>query len=115
MENARKKKVFDVSVLRRVFHFVKPYRKAFYLSLFMAVLMAAFAPIRPFLIQLTVNSAFLNNVHSPSWLNFFLFGEQLKGVGNFIIAVSIFQVAFLFIETAVRFGFSLLRGWDKTW
>jgi ATP-binding cassette, subfamily B, multidrug efflux pump len=111
MENARKKKVFDVSVLRRVFHFVKPYRKAFYLSLFMAVLMAAFAPIRPFLIQLTVNSAFLNNVHSPSWLNFFLFGEQLKGVGNFIIAVSIFQVAFLFIETAVRFGFSFLASW----
>jgi ATP-binding cassette subfamily B protein len=111
MANAQQKKVFEVSVLRRVLHFVKPYNKAFYLSLLMAVVMAAFAPIRPFLIQLTVNSALLKGVHSPAWLNFFLMGEHLRGVGRFIIAVSIFQVVFLVIETAVRFGFSFLASW----
>jgi ATP-binding cassette, subfamily B, multidrug efflux pump len=111
MANAEKKKVFELSVLRRVLHFVRPYNKAFYLSLFMAIVMAAFAPIRPYLIQLTVNSALLKGVHSPSWLNFFLFGANLKGVGSFIVAVSIFQVIFLFIETTVRFGFSFLASW----
>lgn len=111
MSEAEKKKVFDITVLRRVFQFVKPYRKAFYFSLFMAILMAAFAPIRPFLIQLTVDSALLNRIHSPGWLNTFLFGAEKGSVGSFIIAVSIFQVIFLFVETAVRFGFSFLASW----
>ncbi len=111
MSKAEKKKVFDITVLRRVFQFVKPYRKAFYFSLFMAILMAAFAPIRPFLIQLTVDSALLNRIHSPGWLNTFLFDAEKGSVGSFIIAVSIFQVIFLFIETAVRFGFSFLASW----
>ncbi len=77
----------------------------------MAILMAAFAPIRPFLIQLTVDSALMNRIHSPAWLNVFLFDAEKGGVGDFIIAVSIFQVIFLFIETAVRFGFSFLASW----
>jgi len=111
MANADKKKVFDVSVLKRVFHFVRPYKRAFYLSLLMAILMAAFSPIRPFIIQLTVDSALHQRVHSPSWLNFFLFGAEQKGVGHFIIAVSIFQLMFLFLETAIRFGFSFLASW----
>lgn len=111
MSKAEKKKVFDITVLRRVFHFVRPYRKAFYFSLLMAILMAAFAPIRPFLIQLTVDSALMNRIHSPAWLNVFLFDAEKGGVGDFIIAVSIFQVIFLFIETAVRFGFSFLASW----
>jgi ATP-binding cassette, subfamily B, multidrug efflux pump len=110
MGNA-KKKVFDLAVIRRVFRFVRPYRKAFYFSLFMAVMMAAFAPIRPYIIRLTVDSALLQDVHSPAWLNFFLFGAETKGVAAFIIAVSIFQVIFIFLESAVRFGFSFLASW----
>ena len=105
------KKVFDVTVIKRVFRFVRPYRKAFYFSLFMAILMAAFAPVRPFLIRLTVDSALLQEVQSPAWLNFFLFNAHLNGVASFIIAVSIFQVVFLFVESAVRFGFSFLASW----
>ncbi len=105
------KRVFDITIIRRVFHFVRPYRKAFYFSLFMAILMAAFSPIRPFLIRLTVDSALLQDVQSPAWLNFFLFDANLKGVAYFIIAVSIFQVVFLFVESAVRFGFSFLASW----
>lgn len=110
MENA-KKKVFDLTVIRRVFRFVRPYRKAFYFSLFMAILMAAFAPVRPYIIRLTVDSALMQHVESTPWLNFFLFGAHLKGVAAFIIAASIFQVAFIFLESAVRFGFSFLASW----
>jgi ATP-binding cassette subfamily B multidrug efflux pump len=111
MVNQEKKKIFDFSILRRVFHFVRPYSKAFYLSLIMAILMAAFAPIRPYLIRLTVDSALLNNIHTSAWLKFFLFGAEKGSVGSFIIAVSIFQFVFLFVETAVRFVFSFLASW----
>jgi ATP-binding cassette subfamily B multidrug efflux pump len=62
-------------------------------------------------IRLTVDSALLQHVHSPAWLNFFLFGAQMKGVAAFIIAASIFQVVFIFLESAVRFGFSFLASW----
>lgn len=73
--------------------------------------MAAFAPIRPFVIQLTVDSALLHRVHAPAWLSAFLFGADKRSVGDFIIAASIFQLVFLFVETAVRFGFSFLASW----
>lgn len=106
-----KKKVFDPGVVSRVFRFVRPYRKAFYFSLLMAILMAAFAPVRPYLIRLTVDSALLQEVHSTAWLNWFLFGAQLEGVAAFIIAVSIFQLGFIFLESAVRFGFAFLASW----
>lgn len=110
MENP-KKKVFDLAVIKRVFRFVRPYRKAFYFSLFMAILMAAFAPVRPYLIRLTVDSALLQEVKSATWLNFFLFDAHLKSVAAFIVAVSVFQLAFIFLESAVRFGFSFLAAW----
>ncbi|HEX6914573.1 MAG TPA: ABC transporter ATP-binding protein [Chitinophagaceae bacterium] len=110
MEKSRKK-IFDMAVIRRVFRFVRPYRRAFYASLLMAIIMAAFAPVRPYLIRLTVDSALLQQVRMPGWLKPFLFGAEAEGVASFIIAISIFQVAFIFIESAIRFGFSYLASW----
>jgi ATP-binding cassette subfamily B multidrug efflux pump len=49
MSATPKKKIFNVSLLGRVFRFVKPYRSFFYISLLLAIVMAAFAPIRPYL------------------------------------------------------------------
>ena len=49
------KKIFNISLLRRVFNFAAPYKNKFYLSLSLAVLLAVMAPLRPFLIQLTIN------------------------------------------------------------
>lgn len=54
----------DVSLLRRVFHFVKPYRKIFIWSLTLTVLLAALAPIRPWLIQLTLDKYIVDNDRS---------------------------------------------------
>ena len=50
-----KRKIFNFSLLRRVFHFAAPYKNKFYGSLVLALLLAAFAPLRPLLIQLTIN------------------------------------------------------------
>lgn len=111
MSEAPKKKVFNVSLLGRVFRFVKPYRNFFYLSLLLAIIMAVFAPIRPYLIQLTIDRATGKAVHIPYWLQIVLFKTDLSDVTKFIISVSIFQVIFLFIETAVRFLFSFITSW----
>ena len=108
MSEQAKKKVFNVSVLARVFRFVRPYRSFFYVSLLLAVVMAVFAPIRPYLIQMTIDKATGKAIHIPHWLETMLFTDGLGDATRFIIAVSMFQVVFLFIETAVRFFFTFI-------
>lgn len=111
MSDQPKKKIFDFSLLGRVFFFVKPYRSFFYVSLLLAIVMAVFAPIRPYLIQLTLDKATGKTVQVPGWLESVLFRTDLSDATRFIIAVSIFQVIFLFVETAIRFLFTFITAW----
>lgn len=108
MTETSKKKVFDFSLLARVFQFVKPYRTSFYLSILLAVLMAVFAPVRPYLIQLTVDKATGKSVLVPDWLDGLLFNTDLSDASRFIIAVTLFQIVFLVLETGIRFVFSFI-------
>lgn len=108
MNEISKKRVFDFSLLGRVFLFVKPYRSMFYLSLILAVLMAFFAPIRPYLIQLTVDKATGKTIQVPAWLETLLFNTDMGDASRFIIGVTLFQIVFLFVETAIRFVFSFI-------
>ena len=108
MSTSAPKKVFSFSLLVRVFKFVKPYRVLFYGSVLLAIVMAIFAPIRPYLIQLTVDMATGKIVHIPAWLRVFIAEQHLSDASKFIIAVTLFQVVFLFVETAIRFLFSFI-------
>ncbi len=111
MSDAPKKKIFQFSLLSRVFLFVKPYRKFFYISLVLAIVMAAFAPIRPYLIRLTIDKAAGRNVHVPAWLNDILFRTDLSTPARFILYVTLFQIVFLLVETAIRFSFTFITAW----
>ncbi|MEO8174869.1 MAG: ABC transporter ATP-binding protein, partial [Sediminibacterium sp.] len=77
----------------------------------LAMVMAAFAPIRPYLIQLTIDKATGKSIHIPGWLDAVLLDTDLSDASKFIIAVSIFQVVFIFIETAIRFFFTFITAW----
>jgi ATP-binding cassette subfamily B multidrug efflux pump len=46
-------KAVDVLLLKRVFSYIKPYRKNFVLAVFTTITLAALSPIRPYLIQYT--------------------------------------------------------------
>jgi ATP-binding cassette subfamily B protein len=70
--------------------------------------MAFFAPVRPYLIQLTLDKATGRAAVLPHWLSSLLFGADLSDATRFIIAVSLFQVVFLFVETTIRFLFSFM-------
>jgi len=111
MSESSEKKYFDFSVLKRVFTFVKPYRSRFIVSIILAVVLSFFTPVRPFLIQLTVDKATGKNVNAP-WIIHLLFpNAQLSDALQFIISVTIFQIVFIFIETAARFYFSFITSW----
>ncbi len=108
MRKTAPKKVFSFLLLVRVFKFVKPYRVLFYGSVLLAIVMAIFAPIRPYLIQLTVDMATGKTVHIPGWLKLFIAKQNLSDASKFIIAITLFQIVFLFVETAIRFFFSFM-------
>ena len=108
MSKSAPKKVFSFLLLVRVFKFVKPYRALFYGSVLLAIVMAIFAPVRPYLIQLTVDMATGKTVHIPSWLKLFIAKQNFSDASKFIIAVTLFQVVFLFVETTIRFFFSFM-------
>lgn len=91
-----KKKVFDFSLLNRVFLFAKPYKKKFYGSLLLSIILAVFAPIRPLLIQLTVNDGIKGDTA----------GNFIKGTGGFIIEITIIQIVLILVESACRFYFT---------
>ena len=67
-----KKKIFDFSLLRRIFQFVKPYRVQFISSVILAIVLALITPVRPHFIQLTIDKATGKHIQTPEilqWLS----------------------------------------------
>ncbi|HTC01170.1 MAG TPA: ABC transporter ATP-binding protein [Ferruginibacter sp.] len=95
-EQNKDKKIFDFSLLRRVFSFAAPYKSKFYWSIFLAIFLAVISPIRPWLIQITINKGFRDGAHI--WL--------FKGPVQVIIGITIIQLSLLLIETISRFIFT---------
>ncbi|WP_301922919.1 ABC transporter ATP-binding protein [Ferruginibacter sp.] len=95
-EPGKVKTIFNLSLLRRVFQFASPYKSKFYWSLFLAIFLAVISPIRPWLIQLTINRGLQAGTHF--WF--------LKGAGPLIIGITVIQLALLLIETVCRFIFT---------
>ena len=87
------KRFFDFELLRRVFGFASPYKKKFYLSVALAIILAVVTPIRPFLIKLTVDRYIINKVI------------------DMVIWITVIQIGLLFLETVLRFLFSFLTSW----
>jgi ATP-binding cassette subfamily B multidrug efflux pump len=87
------KKIFDFSVLKRVFTFVAPYRKRFYLSIFLAIALAVIAPLRPYLIEVTVNDYI-----------------QHSKIGMLIL-ITEWQLGLIIVETILRFYFTFITSW----
>ena len=90
-----KKKIFDLSLFRRLLFFVAPYKVKFYWSIFLAIFLAILSPIRPWLIQLTINNGLKDN--AAVWF--------LKGPANVIIGITVIQLVILLIESVCRFIF----------
>jgi len=90
------KKMFKLALLKRIFTFTNPYKQKIYASIFLSIVLALMAPIRPFLIQLTLNKGIGDA--STAFI--------LKGPGAFIIEITVIQIIFLLIETATRYYFT---------
>ncbi|HMK16734.1 MAG TPA: ABC transporter ATP-binding protein [Chitinophagaceae bacterium] len=93
MANVINKKFFDFDLLKRVLRFAAPYKRRFYWSIALAIILAVFTPVRPILIQITVDK--------------YISG----GLWNGVLVITIIQIGFLFLETGLRFYFSYITAW----
>ena len=111
MPSKEPKKIFQLSLLKRVFSFVQPYRFVFLASVFLSIILAFTTPVRPYLIQATVNAAIGKTVNLPFWVNWFLPGNAFESVIHLILSITLFQVAFIIFETIIRFFFTFGMAW----
>jgi len=93
MANVINKRFFDFDLLKRVLRFAAPYKRRFYWSIALAIILAVFTPVRPILIQITVDK--------------FISG----GLWKWVLIITIIQIGFLFLETGLRFYFSYITAW----
>ncbi|RZL68547.1 MAG: ABC transporter ATP-binding protein, partial [Pedobacter sp.] len=81
---------FNVGLLRRVFEYVKPYRKIFAWSVVLTLLLAIIAPVRPFLIGYTLDEFIL------------------KGDYSGLVKMTVLMVLLLVLQTLFQYSHTLL-------
>jgi ATP-binding cassette subfamily B multidrug efflux pump len=85
--------IVDMQVLRRLFKFVKPYKTQFYALILLTVLLGFVAPLRPYLIQLTLD----NDVAKGDY----------DGLMNMIYILS----GLLVVQAVIQYLHTYLSGW----
>ncbi|MBW8051976.1 MAG: ABC transporter ATP-binding protein [Cytophagales bacterium] len=86
-------KIFDRKVIKELFVFVKPYIGLFYFLIIITFLLAALSPVKPLLIQYTVD-------------NYILTADK-SGLSMMII----YMVGLLLIQAVIQYGHTYLSGW----
>jgi ATP-binding cassette subfamily B multidrug efflux pump len=81
---------FNVGLLKRVFEYVKPYRKIFAWSVVLTLLLAIIAPVRPFLIGYTLDEFIL------------------KGDYSGLVKMTVLMVLLLVLQTLFQYSHTLL-------
>lgn len=87
------KKVLDIKLLGRIFSFTRPYKATLFLTVFLSVAIAGLAPLRPYLIRISVDK-YINQ-------------QLLEG----LIWICVIQLGVLLIESLLRFVFMYRINW----
>ncbi|MES2479650.1 MAG: ABC transporter ATP-binding protein [Bacteroidota bacterium] len=87
------KKTFSLVTLRRIFGYTGNYRKTFFTAMLLSVILALISPLRPYLIQQSVD-VYIKN-------------QWMRG----LLYISAVQLALLLLETILRFIFSYRISW----
>ena len=92
-EKAASGNIIDFKVLKRLFVFAKSYMREFYLLVFLTIATAVLAPVRPFLIQYTI--------------------DQDISAGDFqgLFQMILILIALLFASAILQYFHTFLSGW----
>jgi len=78
-------KAFDFPILKRVFVFVKPFQRTFYLTVVLTLLIAAMSPLRPWLTQVTLDK------------------YVAVSDGKMLLWMAVLMFALLLVQSAIQF------------
>ncbi len=88
-----KKKAFDLRLLGRLFSFTKPHSATLYRAMALAITLALLSPVRPYLIQLSVDKYISHSLMSG------------------LIWLCVVYAAILVLESGLRFWFAYSANW----
>lgn len=83
-------KAYDISLLKRILHYVAPYKRIFIWSVVLTISLALIAPLRPLLIQYTVDK--------------YIFTNNYQGLLN----ITLFMLFLLILQTIVQYSHTFL-------
>lgn len=86
-------KIVDWQIIKRLIQFVMPYKWQFLFLIFLTILSAALVPLRPYIIQLTIDNQVANS--------------DYPGLINMILIL----VALLFLQAIIQYIHTYLSGW----
>jgi len=111
-QKAGKKKLFDFKLLSRVISYASPYRSRLNSSIVLAIVLAVMGPLRPWLINKTVNDYIAKGTEQGHRFAYNFFGnELLLTVAQMIFIITAIQVLLIILETVLRFFFSYYTSW----
>jgi ATP-binding cassette, subfamily B, multidrug efflux pump len=84
--------IIDFKVVRRIMQFVKPYKARFYTIILLTVLLGILGPVRPWLIQLTLD------------------GDVANGNYRGMVNVMLILLGLLVVQSIVQYGHTYLSG-----
>ncbi|MGB5931180.1 MAG: ABC transporter transmembrane domain-containing protein, partial [Cyclobacteriaceae bacterium] len=85
--------IVDLPVLKRLFTFIRPYRGKFFLLIFLTLSLALVAPIRPLLIQQTIDKQIATG--------------DFQGLINMVLLL----VGLLVLQAVVQYSHTYMSGW----
>ncbi len=111
-QKAGKKKLFDFKLLSRVISYASPYRSRLNSSIVLAIVLAVMGPLRPWLINKTVNEYIAKGTEQGHQFAYKFFGNELLfTVAQMIFIITAIQVLLIILETVLRFFFSYYTSW----
>jgi ATP-binding cassette subfamily B multidrug efflux pump len=89
----KSKKSGGFTALKRIFSYTSPYKSRLVTSISLAIILAIFAPVRPYLIQKSVDEYVVHNMLSS------------------LIWITVIQLGILLVESVLRFIFMYITNW----
>src|SRR3954465_14131961 len=86
-------KAFDFPILKRIYSYTIPYKKAFYFSVFLTLLLTFLSPLRPILVQYTIDH--------------FVVTPDYKG----LLRYTLIMIGLLFFQTLVQYAHTYVTNW----
>ena len=86
-------KAFDFPILKRIYSYTLPYKRIFYLSVFLTLLLTLLSPLRPILVQYTID----NFVVRPDY--------------NGLLKWTMIMIGLLLFQTLVQYAHTYITNW----